>query len=162
MFTDIGRKELFGENSKPDIKPLSPIQSMAAAHVAKGFKLQLVASEPLVRDPVSFDWAADGSLWVAEMADYPLGKNNKGEKGGRIRILRDRDKDGRYDHSTIFLDNLSFPAGVMPWRNGVLVAAAPLLIFAADTNADDKADIQQTIFEGFHEGNQQLRINGLY
>ena len=49
---------MFGENSKPDIKPLSPVQSMAAAHVAKGFKLQLVASEPLVRDPVSFDWAA--------------------------------------------------------------------------------------------------------
>jgi hypothetical protein len=74
MFTDIGRKELFGKNNKADIEPLSPEQSMAAAHVAKGFKLQLVASEPLVRDPVSFDWAADGSLWVAEMADYPLGK----------------------------------------------------------------------------------------
>ncbi|MEE2615588.1 MAG: PVC-type heme-binding CxxCH protein [Verrucomicrobiota bacterium] len=162
IFSDVARAELFGENAKLNIEPLTPKQSMAAAHVANGFKLQLVASEPLVRDPVAFDWSADGSLWVAEMADYPLGMNNKGEKGGRIRLLRDRDRDGRYDHSTIFLDNLSFPAGVMPWRNGVLVAAAPLLIFAADTNGDDKADIRQTLFEGFYEGNQQLRINGLY
>ncbi len=162
IFSGFAQEDLFDETLKLDVKPLTPIQSMAAAHVAKGFKLQLVASEPLVRDPVAFDWGSDGSLWVAEMADYPLGMNNKGDKGGRIRLLRDRDLDGRYDHSTIFLDNLSFPAGVMPWRNGVLVAAAPLLIFAEDTNGDDKADIRQTLFEGFYEGNQQLRINGLY
>ena len=149
IFSGFAQEDLFDETLKLDVKPLTPIQSMAAAHVAKGFKLQLVASEPLVRDPVAFDWGSDGSLWVAEMADYPLGMNNKGDKGGRIRLLRDRDLDGRYDHSTIFLDNLSFPAGVMPWRNGVLVAAAPLLIFAEDTNGDDKADIRQTLFEGF-------------
>ena len=162
LFFDSSPPELFGETAKLDVKPLTPRQSMDAAHVANGFKLQLVASEPLVRDPVAFDWGSDGSLWVAEMADYPLGMNNQGKKGGRIRVLRDHDNDGRYDHSYIFLDNLSFPAGVMPWRNGVLVAAAPLILFAADTDGDDKADLRQTLFEGFHEGNQQLRINGLY
>ena len=162
IFANLAQAESFGKTAKLEVAPLTPKQSMAAAHVAKGFKLQLVASEPLVRDPVAFDWGSDGKLWVAEMADYPLGINNKREQGGRIRVLEDRDRDGRYDHSTIFLDNLSFPAGVMPWRDGVLVAAAPLLIFAADTNGDNKADIRKTLFEGFYEGNQQLRINGLY
>ena len=140
---------------------MTPAESMAAAHVAEGFELQLIASEPLVRDPVAFDWRADGALWVAEMADYPLGTDNEGKHGGRVRLLTDRDGDGRYDHSTIFLDGLSFPAGVMAWRGGVLVTAAPTVLFAVDTDGDGRADIRRTLFEGFFEGNHQLRINGL-
>ena len=145
-----------------EVKPLSPAESMAVTHVAEGFELQLVVDEPLVRDPVAFDWGPDGELWVAEMADYPMGMDNKGKYGGRVRLVTDSDGDGRYDKSTVFLDGLSFPAGVMPWRKGVLVAAAPMLLYAEDTDSDGRADIRQTLFEGFHEGNQQLRINGLY
>ena len=145
-----------------EVKPLSPAESMAITHVAEGFELQLVVGEPLVRDPVAFDWGPNGELWVAEMADYPMGMDNKGKYGGRVRLVTDSDGDGRYDKSTVFLDGLSFPAGVMPWRKGVLVAAAPLLLYAEDTDSDGRADIRQTLFEGFHEGNQQLRINGLY
>ena len=71
VFADLALAESFGKTAKLEAAPLTPKQSMAAAHVAKGFKLQLVASEPLVRDPVAFDWGSDGKLWVAEMADYP-------------------------------------------------------------------------------------------
>ena len=144
-----------------ELEPLPPAESMAAAHVAEGFELQLIASEPLVRDPVAFDWRADGALWVAEMADYPLGMDDRGKPGGRVRLLTDRDGDGRYDHSTIFLDGLSFPAGIMAWRGGVLVASAPIVLFAKDTDGDGRADVRRTLFEGFFEGNHQLRINGL-
>ena len=144
-----------------ELEPLPPAESMAAAHVAEGFELQLIASEPLVRDPVAFDWRADGALWVAEMADYPLGMDDRGKHGGRVRLLTDRDGDGRYDHSTIFLDGLSFPAGIMAWRGGVLVASAPIVLFAKDTDGDGRADVRRTLFEGFFEGNHQLRINGL-
>ncbi|MEE2942740.1 MAG: PVC-type heme-binding CxxCH protein [Verrucomicrobiota bacterium] len=145
-----------------EVKPLSSADSMSLTHVPEGFELQLVVDEPLVRDPVAFDWGPDGELWVAEMADYPMGMDNKGKYGGRVRLVTDSDNDGRYDKSTVFLDGLSFPAGVMPWRKGVLVAAAPILLYAEDTDSDGKADIRQTLFEGFYEGNQQLRINGLY
>ena len=145
-----------------EVKPLSAAESMAVTHVAEGFELQLVVDEPLVRDPVAFDWGPDGELWVAEMADYPMGMDNKGKHGGRVRLVSDSNGDGRYDKSTVFLDGLSFPAGVMPWRKGVLVAAAPVLLYAEDTDSDGRADIRRTLFEGFHEGNQQLRINGLY
>ena len=150
------------ENGSIEEKPLSPAESMALTHVPEGYELQLVAGEPLVRDPVAFDWGPNGELWVAEMADYPKGMDNKGKHGGRVRLLIDTDNDGRYDKSTVFLDGLSFPAGVMPWRKGVLVAAAPVLLYAEDTDSDGRADIRRTLFEGFHEGNQQLRINGLY
>src|SRR5262249_44708894 len=53
--------------------PMSPQQSLAAIQTRPGFKVELVASEPLVTDPIALDWSADGKLWVVEMGDYPLG-----------------------------------------------------------------------------------------
>jgi len=49
-----------------------------------GFKVELVASEPLVVDPVAIDWGPDGRMWVVEMRDYPLGLDGKGKAGGVI------------------------------------------------------------------------------
>ena len=71
---------------------------------------------------MAFDWGPNGELWVAEMADYPKGMDNKGKHGGRVRLLIDTDNDGRYDKSTVFLDGLSFPAAAgndSPSRNTV-------------------------------------------
>ena len=60
------------------------------------------------------------------MHDYPAGmKGDYESPGGRITTLADTDGDGRYDQSTIFLDQLPFPTGVTVWRDGVLVCAAP-------------------------------------
>ena len=143
-----------------DPPPLSPGQSLAAMRPRPGFQVELVAAEPLVHAPVAFDWGADGRLWVAEMNDYPMGLDGHGKPGGRIKILEDTNGDGRYDQATIFLDGVSFPNGVMPWRNGVLVSAAPEIFFAEDTDGDGRADKRQTLFKGFTEGNQQHRING--
>jgi putative membrane-bound dehydrogenase-like protein len=134
---------------------------MAVTKLRPGMKLELVAAEPLIADPVAIDWDRDGSLWVAEMADYPYGMDNQGKPGGRIRRLRDSDGDGQYDQSELFLDGLSFPTGVMAWRDGVLVTAAPELFFARDRDGDGRADERTVLFRGFVEGNQQLRVNGL-
>ena len=146
---------------KPDTPPLSPEESMKVAHVREGFELELVAAEPLVIDPVAIDWGPDGKLWVAEMADYPSGMDNNGKPGGRIRFLEDKDQDGKYETSTVLLSDVPFPTGVMAWGNGVLVTAAPEIFYAEDSNGDGKADIRKTLFSGFLEGNQQLRVNGL-
>jgi putative membrane-bound dehydrogenase-like protein len=147
--------------ARPDTPPLSPEESMKVAHVRDGFELQLVVAEPLVIDPVAIDWGADGKLWVAEMADYPSGMDNNGKPGGRIRFLEDKDNDGQYETSTVLLQDIPFPTGVMAWGKGVLITAAPELIYAEDTNGDGKADVRRTLFSGFLEGNQQLRVNGL-
>ena len=76
-------------------------------------------------DPVAMAFGPDGRLWVVEMGDYPRGADGKGGHGGRVRVLEDRDGDGHYDRSTVFLDDLGFPNGVMPWRNGASGHAAP-------------------------------------
>ena len=141
---------------------LNPKQAMNSFHVRPGYQVELVVSEPLVMDPVAIEWGADGALWVMEMRDYPRGFDEvENQPGSRVKILRDTDGDGQYDQSTIFLDGLSFATGLHPWRDGILVTAAPHIIFAKDTDGDDKADFQEVLYEGFGEGNQQHRVNGL-
>ncbi len=147
--------------ARPDTPPMSPAESMKVAHVREGFELQLVVAEPLVIDPVAIDWGPDGKLWVAEMADYPSGMDNNGKPGGRIRYLEDKDGDGQYETSTVLLQDIPFPTGVMAWGKGVLITAAPEIIYAEDTDNDGTADVRKTLFSGFLEGNQQLRVNGL-
>ena len=138
--------------------PLTPEQERASFELADtNLTVELVAAEPDVRSPVAIAWDADGRMFVAEMTDYP-----SGPVSGRIRLLEDRDDDGRYEHAVIFATNLAYPNGVMAWRNGVLVTAAPDIWFLADTNADGTADLRERILTGFSEGNQQLRVNGLY
>ena len=138
--------------------PLSPADALKSFRLADpNLVIELVAAEPDVRAPVAVAWDADGRMFVAEMTDYPSGPVN-----GRIRRLEDRDGDGRYEHSIIFATNLAYPNGVMAWKNGVLVTAAPDIWFLADTNGDGRADVREKILTGFTEGNQQLRVNGLF
>ncbi|HYG78089.1 MAG TPA: PVC-type heme-binding CxxCH protein [Planctomycetota bacterium] len=144
-----------------NLKAPTPQEALAALRVKDGFEVQLVAAEPLTLDPVAFDWGPDGRLWVAEMADYPLGMDGKMKPGGRIRVLEDTNGDGVYDKSTLFMDDVRMPTGIMVWRGGVLVSAAPEIIFASDTNGDGKADERKVLYSGFKEGNPQLRVNAL-
>lgn len=146
---------------EPESPALTPEESIALHHVREGFVIELVAAEPMVLDPVAIDWSADGKLWIAEMADYPNGMDDQGKPGGRIRFLEDTDGDGTYDRSQIFAEDLRFPNGVMAWKDGVLITAAPDIIFARDTDGDGRADEQTVLYSGFTEGNQQLRVNGL-
>jgi putative membrane-bound dehydrogenase-like protein len=146
-------------NEEPQAK--SPEASLHSMQVRPGFEVELVACEPLVQSPIAFAWGADGKLWVVEMGDYPLGVDGKGKPGGRIKYLEDDKGTGKYDKATVFLDGLPFPTGVTPWGKGVLVTCAPEIFYAEDTDGDGKADVRRPLFVGFHEGNQQHRVNGL-
>src|SRR5215831_19012720 len=115
------------------LEPKSPEEALRAFRVRPGFTVELVAAEPQVLDPIALDWGPDGKLWVVEMGDYPLGLANQGRPGGQIRSLEDRDGDGRYETSTVFLDGLLHPTGVMAWRQGVLITCAPDIVYAEDT-----------------------------
>jgi putative membrane-bound dehydrogenase-like protein len=141
--------------------PLSPQRSLESMRVQSGLKVELVAAEPLVIDPVAIDFGPDGKLWVAEMHDYPLGIDGNFKPGGRVKQLTDGDGDGRYETATTFLDRLPFPTDVRVWRKGVLVCAAPDVLYAEDTNADGKADVVRKLFTGFATHNYQARVNSL-
>ena len=135
--------------------------SLRSIRVHPGFQVEEVAAEPLVMDPVAFAWGFDGRLWVVEMADYPTGEDGRNKPGGRVRWLADTDGDSRYDRSQVFLEDLSIPTGVMAWRKGVLITAAPDLIYAEDRDSDGRADHREVRYTGFVEGNPQHRVNGL-
>lgn len=141
--------------------PKSPADALQSIRTRPGLKVELVASEPLIVDPVAFDWGPDGRLWVVEMRDYPNGMDGRGKPGGRVKVLEDTDGDGHYDKATVFLDGIPFPTGIKVWKKGVLIAAAPLIFYAEDTTGSGHADKQVTLYEGFGEGNQQHRVNGL-
>ena len=141
--------------------PLPPERSISAMHLGPGFEIELVASEPLISSPVAIDWGADGKLWVVEMYDYPQGLSGQGKPGGRVRVLEDPNGDGHYTKSTIFLDHLNMPTGIVTWCKGVIITAAPDIIYAEDTDGDDKADMKTVLYTGFKPGNPQLRVNGL-
>ncbi len=141
--------------------PLSAAESLARIRVPEGYRVELAAAEPLTTDPVAIDWDAAGRLWVVEMADYPLGLDGNGKPGGRVRVLEDTDGDGRHDRSTVFAEGLEFPTGLLVWRDGVLVTAAPDLLFLRDSDGDGRADVKEVLWTGFMQDNQQLRVNGL-
>ncbi|HEY1784404.1 MAG TPA: PVC-type heme-binding CxxCH protein [Pirellulales bacterium] len=137
--------------------PLTPAAELATFRLAdENLTIELVAAEPAVISPVALAWDSGGKMYVAEMEDYPVGPGK-----GRIRLLEDRDHDGRYETASVFADGISFPTSVLPSRGGLLVAAAPDILFLKDTDGDGRADRREVLLTGFGEGNQQLRVNGL-
>lgn len=147
--------EIF-QNQLTESEPLRAADALAAVRVPEGYQVDLVAGEPLVQDPINLAFGADGSVWVVEMSDYPRGV----EGGGRVKRLRDTDRDGKLDEAVVFLEGLSYPTSVATWRDGVLIIAAPDIIFASDRDGDGKADLQETWVTGINEANPQHRANG--
>lgn len=139
--------------------PFSPEESLEQLVIADGFQIELVASEPLVRDPVDMAFDADGQLYVVEMPVYP--SRRAGSPPSNIVLLTDTDGDGVYDKRTIFAEDLPFVNGVMPWKDGILVTNAPDIIYFADTDGDGKADVREVVLSGFATTNPQLRVSHL-
>jgi putative membrane-bound dehydrogenase-like protein len=141
--------------------PKTAPEGLMAMHVKPGLDIELVAAEPLVMDPVAIDWGADGKLWVVEQPDYPNGMDGNWKPGGRVKFLTANAKGGAYDKATLFLDGLPFPTGITAWRKGVLICAAPDIIYAEDTDGDGRADVVKKLFTGFYTDNYNARINSL-
>ena len=162
--------ELF--DSKSTDVPLSVNEALKTFSLPEGLEIGVVAAEPLIRDPINFVVDENGRLWVVEMGDYPRGNRDAdlssierhepwdGPPGGTIKVLVDEDKDGQYDKATVFLDKLSFPTGVFPWRDGVLISGAPDIIFAKDNDGDLRCDETEVLYTGFEEANPQHRVAG--
>src|SRR5262245_54836524 len=153
------------DNPKPGLAPTRPLSArdeQATFRLPKGFKIELVASEPDIVDPVAMAFDEHGRMFVAEMRAYP----NKGIGtgfivSGRVVMLEDRDGDGFFEKSTLFADKLRLPTSVMPYKGGLLVANPPDIVFMEDTDGDGKADRQRVLYSGFNLSNIQQMINSL-
>jgi hypothetical protein len=139
--------------------PLDPKQALESISVPAEYAVELAAAEPQVEDPINIAFGTDGSLWVVEMGDYPLGIERERD-GGRIKRLTDPDGDGLFDHATVFLEGIEFPTGVHPWRDGAIVIAAPEIFVARDRDGDGKSDERETLFTGLSLANPQHRASG--
>ncbi len=137
--------------------PYSPLEAVQTFHLPQGFHIELVVSEPLIADPVAMAFDPQGRLFVLEMGDYPMQPNPQ----GRVVVLEDSDDQGGFTKRSVYADNLPFPTGLMLWREGVLVAAAPHIYYLPDENRDLRADERVVLLTGFNPYNPQLRVNGL-
>jgi len=142
----------------PPAPLLTPEQALGSFVLPPGFRIELVAAEPLVHDPVFVRFDTRGRMWVAEFESYNIEiltllpvYLEKGERPpqpvGRIVMLEDTNGDGRMDKRTVFLDNLKAPKGVGFWRDQVLVMDSPNIWLCRDTNGDGVAD-EKTLLSG--------------
>jgi quinoprotein glucose dehydrogenase len=72
----------------------------------------------------------------------------------RVRLVEDRDGDGRADHATVFADGFNqleagTAAGVMPFNGSVYFANIPNLWLLRDENGDGRADARTVLHTGF-------------
>ena len=150
----------------PPAPVLTPEQEAATFSLAPGFRIELVASEPLVVDPVAMDWDEKGRLYVVEMRGFMPNLEGDGEERatGRIVVLEDDDHDGRMDRSTLFLDELVLPRAVAVHPEGIFIGVPPDLLLCRDRNHNLRceADEQERVADyGAEPGNVEHRENGL-
>lgn len=153
----------------PRIPSTAAADAVGTFRLAKGFKAEMVAAEPLVSDPIDACFDASGRMFVAEMHGYPfsheptkLNPEGGGKKdAGIVRMLQDTDGDGIMDRSEVFADGISWPTSVCCYDDGIFVLAPQYLYYFKDTDGDGRADIREVVLTGFGRGNVQALTNGL-
>src|SRR5262245_38611354 len=129
----------------PYIPPKSPAESLEMFRVHPDFRIELAAAEPMLASPVALDFDEDGRLYIAEFTEFNQNASQQPLGRGRVRLLEDIDGDGRFDKSTIFLEDLDATTAVCCYDGGVFVGAVPNILYARDTDGDGKADVRRVV-----------------
>lgn len=147
----------------PPAPPLSPEEALKTFRVAPGFRLELVAAEPMVQNPISFEFDPAGRIWVVEFQGYMRDIKGTGEADPicRVVVIEDTDADGRADKSTVFLDKLVMPRSLSFVKSGVLIQEPPKIWFCEDTDGDLRCDRRTEVGKLGVAGNPQHTGNGL-
>lgn len=147
----------------PPAPVLTPEQEQKTFKVAPGYRVELVASEPFVQNPIFFEFDPEGRIWVVEYQGYMRDLNGSGEDEPicRVVVLEDTDADGKADKHTVFLDELVMPRSFAFVKGGLLLQEPPTLWFCEDTDGDLRADKQTDVGEMGMAGNPQHTANGL-
>lgn len=133
---------------------LTPEQERQSFQLADGFVAELVASEPMVQEPVLVVWDGNGAMYVAEMRSYMQDEKGTGTKtlmNGRVKRLVDTDGDGVMDRATIFVDKLNLPRMILPLDDRIAIVETDTtdVYTYRDTNGDGVADEKKKVYDGF-------------
>ncbi|HEY0245636.1 MAG TPA: c-type cytochrome [Mucilaginibacter sp.] len=147
-------------NPHPDSLPLSPEESMRHIYMPKGYHLQLVASEPMISQPVAVVWDGNGVMYVAEMLTYMVNVDGTGEgmKLCTVKRLEDTNNDGVMDKATVFIDSLVLPRMMLTLNHRLLVNETNTynIYSYEDTNGDGKADVKKQVYKNDEADNKNL------
>lgn len=147
--------------------PPAPVRTAAEQQeifrVAPGYRVELVAEEPMVQNPIFFEFDPEGRIWVVEYQGYMRDLRGSGEDDPicRVVVLEDMDADGRADKSTVFLDGLVMPRSFAFVDGGILLQEPPTLWYCQDTDGDLQCDEMTPVGEMGQAGNPQHTANGL-
>jgi putative membrane-bound dehydrogenase-like protein len=147
-----------GQSVRPG-PALTPEQAIAKMQLPAGFKVDVVAAEPVVINPTSFTFDDQGRIWVTESVEYPRASPGKGQD--RVKVLESTNHDGRYDKATVFKDGLNIPAGIAIGNGGVYVTNSPDVLFLQDTKGDGHCDKEEVILTGFGRDDRHELPNSL-
>jgi putative membrane-bound dehydrogenase-like protein len=131
----------------PPGPPLSVDESLAKMSLPDDLQLDVFACEPDVVNPVAMTFDHRGRVWLLESLEYP--RLEPGPGRDRVKILEDRDGDGRADSVHIFAVGLNIPSGIALGYGGAFVANAPDLLFLQDSDGDGVADKREVLLTGF-------------
>lgn len=143
---------------KAEQRPYTPQESLAAMHLSEDFNVELFLNEPQVMSPVELVFDENGRIYIAEMLDYPDDPPPGKPVRSRIKLLEDKDGDGKYESTTIFADQVLQVSGLQPWKGGLIVTSAPDILWMKDNDGDGKADVRQVLYTGFPKVNPEARI----
>ena len=149
------------EAAKEDLlhlKATEPANALGTFTLKPGFRLELVAAEPLVADPVAMAFDENGRLFVIEMIGY---SEHRDDKLGQVRLLEDTDGDGRFDRSTVYARDLAWPTAIVCYNGGVFVGVTPDILYLKDTDDDRKADERRVVITGIGDGVNRLNMQSL-
>ncbi|HLY12117.1 MAG TPA: PVC-type heme-binding CxxCH protein [Planctomycetota bacterium] len=138
----------------PRLPPTEPADAPKTFRLQPGYRLELVAAEPLVASPVDLAFDEEGRLWVVEMIDYPFNETEGNPPQGRLVRLESRHRDGRFDSRVVIADKLPCPTGLALWDGGAFVTAAPYLLYL-------KEGVRKVIQDGFGTQNIQGLANNI-
>lgn len=141
----------------------SPDAEKASFKLAPGYRVELVAAEPMVQKPIFFEFDPEGRIWVIEYQGYmrDLAGSNEGDPICRLVVLEDTDHDGRADKQTVFLDKLVMPRSFAFVKDGILLQEPPKLSFCEDADGDLRCDKRTEVGTMGVPGNPQHTANGL-
>jgi len=126
--------------------------------------IDLVASHPVVEQPIFLNFDHRGRMWVAQYRQYPFPAGSKVVGKDRfwrseydklpsppghpeyvfgkdlISIHEDTNRDGSFDKVSPFLEGLNFCTSFAHDHGGLWVLQPPYLLFYEDKDRDDKPD----------------------